>query len=1206
MASSIPSNLYQALFDRATDALAIIAPETGQVVHCNEATTALFGISVTGKDLADLSPEMQTDSQNSADQLSKYFDRACETGAVTFEWQYLKSDDTLFSTENTFSYAKIDGQSWILAAIRDISDQKSLEVHLNEAQSLARIGSWEYDIQQDYLWWSDEIYRIFEIDPKDFKASYQAFMEMVHPDDREMVNQIYQKSLAERSPYELDHRLLLSDGRIKYVHERGQQQLDKNGIPVRTLGTVQDITGRKQSEERIQLFRTLIDHSVDAIEVLDPETFQILDVNDTECRALGYTREELLSMRIIDIDPKFGADEDFHKQILAQIQQTGSAHFETIHRRKDGSTFPVEVTPTLVELDRPYLISVARDITERKKVETQLKKSEQAYRSLAQNLPGLVYRVFIQEDLRMEFYNDMPLQLTGYSTKELSGGEVCSIDPLILKQDKPQVVSKVSDAIKENRAFSVEYRLKHKNGDIRWMREYGRPIQDDEGLPLYIDGLIFDITEQKHTQELLWQNEEKFRALVESTTDWIWEVDENGIYTYVSPQVESLIGYTPDEVLGKTPFDFMPDAEAERIGKHFVALVEHHAPIHLLENVVQCKNGDFKVMETSGIPFFDEKGNYAGYRGTDRDVTVRKETELALAESEATAHTLINANPETAILIDRNGTILAMNDTAAERLHKQKNAIIGTDIYTLLPENLVESRRNQINQAFQNGHPIHFKDVREGIHFETDLYPINNPEGQPTSLAIYATDITEQFHRQGTERLLNTIDQQVLAGEPIDKIFSYICKEITQVFDYQHAWIGSKEKDGHIVVQAGSCPLCECQNQAEKGLCWNAPDFNANPTSLAINTGKMQILEMDTPSLETHQCVSAPAIKTVMSFPLIINHEIYGALTLCSEHKYHIESPNTIDRLSGIATRISISLEKAKNQQQMSLLSTALAATANGILITDTNGVIQWSNEALTRLTGYQPSDLIGKTPKVLNSGKQDDLFYENLWKTILKGEVWREEMVDRRKDGSELYTRQTITPMRDEKGELSHFIAVLEDISSEVAAKEQIEHMAHYDTLTNLPNRALFQDRLERVIARSKRYDQRFALLFLDLDHFKNINDTLGHDMGDALLKEAAARILNCVREMDTVARMGGDEFTVILPELKSVDDAHHIAQSIIQALLKPFELKGEPATIGCSIGIAVYPDVGKDEETLLKHADTAMYEAKKHRNTVRVFEAA
>lgn len=192
----------------------------------------------------------------------------------------------------------------------------------------------------------------------------------------------------------------------------------------------------------------------------------------------------------------------------------------------------------------------------------------------------------------------------------------------------------------------------------------------------------------------------------------------------------------------------------------------------------------------------------------------------------------------------------------------------------------------------------------------------------------------------------------------------------------------------------------------------------------------------------------------------------------------------------------------------------------------------------------------------------------------------------------------------KTEEGFLKNVADTLAVVIERKQAEEQLKKMAHFDNLTGLPNRSLFQDRLDQVLALSKRHKDEFAVLFLDLDHFKEVNDTLGHDAGDDLLSHAASRLLSCVRKSDTVARMGGDEFTVIVSEANAEGSVEYVARHIIESLIKPFELNGTQCQVGTSIGIAVYPHDGRDGETLLKHADIAMYEAKKERNTYRYFK--
>ena len=250
---------------------------------------------------------------------------------------------------------------------------------LIEAQHIAHLGNWEWDVVNNRVDWSDEIYRIFGLMPQQFGATYEAFLQAVYPEDRQFVDAKVREALGQGGAYNIDHRILLPDGSLRYVHEQAEVLRNEADQAVKMTGTVQDITDAKLAEEALRkanvelsLFRKLLDNSSDAIEVLDPVTLRLLDVNETACRVLGYNREELLSMSIYDIDPSFGPDAK--KMIDGQMQKSGAARFEGIHRRKDGSTFAVEVSIGSADLDKPYGLGVVRDITERKLAEEKIRK----------------------------------------------------------------------------------------------------------------------------------------------------------------------------------------------------------------------------------------------------------------------------------------------------------------------------------------------------------------------------------------------------------------------------------------------------------------------------------------------------------------------------------------------------------------------------------------------------------------------------------------------------------------------------------------------------------------------------------------------------------------------------------------------------------------------------------------------------------------
>jgi diguanylate cyclase (GGDEF)-like protein/PAS domain S-box-containing protein len=298
--------------------------------------------------------------------------------------------------------------------------------------------------------------------------------------------------------------------------------------------------------------------------------------------------------------------------------------------------------------------------------------------------------------------------------------------------------------------------------------------------------------------------------------------------------------------------------------------------------------------------------------------------------------------------------------------------------------------------------------------------------------------------------------------------------------------------------------------------------------------------------------------------------------------------------------------ERQRAQAQMSKLSSALERTADVVIITDRKGIIEFVNPAFEAVTGYRSNEVIGKRPSVVKSGRHDKKFYKNLWRTILSGRDYRDVIVNRRKDGTLYYEEKTITPLKDAQGNITSFVSTGKDITERMETQERLHHLAHHDVLTELPNRAMFNDRLEQALARASRHDSILAVLFLDLDRFKNINDTLGHDLGDMLLQELALRLHACLRDSDTVARLGGDEFTVLVEDITDAAECSTVAAKILNTLSEPFVLHGHELFVTASIGMSVYPDDGDDVRSLLKSADTAMYRAKDQgRNTYQYYSA-
>ncbi|MEH6438237.1 putative bifunctional diguanylate cyclase/phosphodiesterase [Massilia sp. DD77] len=275
----------------------------------------------------------------------------------------------------------------------------------------------------------------------------------------------------------------------------------------------------------------------------------------------------------------------------------------------------------------------------------------------------------------------------------------------------------------------------------------------------------------------------------------------------------------------------------------------------------------------------------------------------------------------------------------------------------------------------------------------------------------------------------------------------------------------------------------------------------------------------------------------------------------------------------------------------------------DAIVMMDAEYRVQTVNQAFTTITGHAPEDIIGRTLASLR-WSADAGFYERIWSELDGNDHWEGELSGTRKNGETYPVRVALTTIRDPHGDISSYMAMLSDISERKRAEEHVRHLAEHDALTGLPNRVLFLDRLHQALATWRRQRCLFAVLFLDLDRFKGINDTHGHQAGDTVLREVAARLRACVRRVDTISRLGGDEFVVLLADVKGADQAAHVASTVTQAVARPISVGAHELTLSVSIGIALCPSDGDDVETLLHHADVAMYHAKQNgRNSYRFF---
>ena len=343
-------------------------------------------------------------------------------------------------------------------------------------------------------------------------------------------------------------------------------------------------------------------------------------------------------------------------------------------------------------------------------------------------------------------------------------------------------------------------------------------------------------------------------------------------------------------------------------------------------------------------------------------------------------------------------------------------------------------------------------------------------------------------------------------------------------------------------------------------------------------------------SLGAVDFIFTPIIPEILRAKVSVFVELAQQIQAIKEHEEHLE--RLVERRTAALT--AEIAERRQAEVSIRKLSSAMEKVADSIFITDSEGVIEYVNSAFVIITGYERNEAIGQSPRLIKSGSHDEKFYAQIWEALLRGEVYRNVIVNRRKDGQLYHEAVTITPLTDPQGRITNYISSGKDMSESIQAQERLHHLAHHDALTGLPNRMLFVERLKHALQRASHRKRAVAVMFLDMDRFKMVNDTLGHEAGDQLLQAMATRLKACVREGDTIARFGGDEFAGLLNDIASPEDVAPIVGKFLEALAPPFKIDGHELFIGGSIGVSLYPNDGVDPQTLMKNADTAMYSAK------------
>ncbi|MFC3533270.1 PAS domain S-box protein [Vogesella facilis] len=458
------------------------------------------------------------------------------------------------------------------------------------------------------------------------------------------------------------------------------------------------------------------------------------------------------------------------------------------------------------------------------------------------------------------------------------------------------------------------------------------------------------------------------------------------------------------------------------------------------------------------------------------------------------------------------------------------------------------------------------------------------PDGSPLRMIGTHSDIDARKRKQEQEAIRSAVMEMLARGGKLNDVLDKIIASLeTDNQELSYA-IFSHDGDGGAALAGTSLPALWYPPLPELAM----PGDGAAPLPARPLAGNA------TAGLEV--CCSAAIISGEAT--------VEGVLVSFRKHAGSQALPDQ-EQQREAANLISIAMQHKRIEEQLLLANSVYETIDEAIMVVDADKRILAVNPAFERITGFRAHEIIGHDPQLMRSASQPEAFYQEVWHTILATGSWHGEMWYQRKNGSSYPLTMSVNTIHDDAGQVLRRIAAFSDITAKKLAEEQIHYLAHHDLLTKLPNRALYADRLSLALATARRNQSQLALLYIDLDNFKPVNDTLGHAVGDKLLKLVARRMQDCVRESDTIARLGGDEFVAILPAIHGELAARQVAEKIRAALAETFAIDGHPIVISSSIGGALYPAAGDDESKLMLNADAAMYSAKKSgRNRVHFYQ--
>lgn len=1209
---------YRALLDSSSEALVLLDAK-GRIQYASAAMRRVLGYNsaeILGRaGLGFVQPEDREAVQKAFAELS------AEAGSfvtlrVRFQHQNGETRVLECSLANRLGDPEVGA---IVSSYRDVSQGVQNEQALRESEQRFRSL---LELSSDYFWETDAEHRISLRGSGSRPSAASTFQDgglgrrrwelpFVSPD---MPGWMAHKAMldAHLSFRDFEFSRPMADGSERHFAISGEPVFDAAGQFSGYRGVGTDTTERKRSDEAQRRFRAGMDASADMILLIDHKTMRYVDVNETVCRTLGYSREEMLRMGPHDLLP--ASREELKRTYDRFIADPGTIHgMNSLYRCKDGTTIPFESTRRLLHSeDGPIIVAISRDIRKRLETEQALRQSEERFRSLTE----LSADWYWEQDAELRFVTTGGHAkgrggITAAQHEGLRRWELPGTEPLEGGWDEHRAL------LEAHRPFR-DFMLKRigNDGTVHYVSVSGEPIFDNAGAFQGYRGVAKDVTQSVEAVVALRESEERFRNLTALSSDWYWEQDAEFRFTKVGVDPSSAVYGSAETALGKARWE-LPITPLNCTWEAHRETLQSHRTFREFEYSYPGADGKPRYVSASGYPIVDADGRCHGYRGVAKDITARKLSEEQLRRFRAA----LDSSADSMYLIDVDSLrIIDANDATARNLGYEREELLGKDAAELFVDRTRDDLRAAYDRLLEDGlgeellrTQLRRKDG-SGVPVEITRRGLRTPDGR--YIIGIARDLTERLRseerlRSSHERFemvsratndvvwdWNLVTDQVWWNENFQKLFGYEPREIGAYVD---SWTSRIHPED----------LGRVKSQVDTAIANGAKAWAGEYRFRCKDGGYVDVYDR---GLLMHDAAGR-AVRMI------------GAMMDVSERK-HAESRMRVhaERQAAIARFGQFALGRRSTEELYA--EAARALRCEGVDAVWLLEVLAGQGEFVVRAAqGEGPHVALGMRGAVASDSVWPELLRDNSPR-IAGRPYLASRPLDRpwrawvRAMGSAVYV-----PVRDDEKPIAMLCMyalgerafgaedvrfaesvghVLSTALQRQKAERRLSHLAQFDALTGLPNRTLLQDRLAQTIVQSRRKRRHAGVLFVDLDRFKLINDTLGHHQGDELIRQVGERLQGCVRASDTVGRISGDEFAVVLAELARPDDAALVAQKILDVIARPFDLGGNEAYIGASIGIAAFPEDGDDAETLLKNADIAMYRAKEQgRNSYRFFTA-